>query len=142
MENTYNALNSKKTFKIGVYLSFIFFTLLFLLLITVMLLQRDYSLETILFSVFILAIDSFFLYIITYRIRFNGTQIIITRLFRKKVIINSRNIKRKIEVRVLKPRLGIEFTRVAIYTDEKKIVINYTNKELVDILVKSGFKVK
>ncbi|MBU1092991.1 MAG: hypothetical protein KKH01_00865 [Firmicutes bacterium] len=142
MKNTYNALNSKKTFKIGVYFSLIFFTVLFLLIIAVMLVQRDYSLETILFSAFVLAIDLFFLHIITYRIRFNGTQIIITRLFRKKVIINSRNINRKIEVRVLKPRLGIEFTRVVIYTDEKKIVVNYTNKELVDILVKSGFKIK
>ena len=142
MKNIYSALNNKKPFKIGMYFSFIFFTILFFLIITVMLLNRDYSLEPILSSTFILAIDLLLLYIITYRIRFNGTQIIITRLFRKKVVINSRNIKRKIEVRVLKPRLGIEFTRVVIYTDEKKIVMNYTNKELVDILVKSGFIIK
>jgi Ca2+/Na+ antiporter len=142
VKNNYSPLKSKKAFEIGIYFSFTFFTLIVLLMIIGMILENNLSVEAIIATVFFLLCDLFFLYVIRYRVRINGTQLIISRLFRKKVVIEFRNIRRKIEMRVMKPRLGIEFIKVYISTNEKKYVINYTNKEFVDYLVKSGFKIE
>jgi hypothetical protein len=142
MENKFSVFQKGKGFKIGVYFTLIFFFFFIVIIVVNMIYYNGVSLEAVIGTIFFVFVDFLCLDIILYQVVINKKQIIIKRFFRKRVVIDFKEIKGDINTRVIRPRIGIKIVMVFIKTERKRIVIRYTNEELGYYLKKSGFQVK
>lgn len=91
-------------------------------------------------SSLLLISDLIFLDFIIYRVKVSGSVIILIRLFRKNTI-EFKNIKRNFQTETKHTRIGI-FTKITLFSKQKKYTIYYGDESLVKYLNKLGFNVK
>lgn len=140
LDYVFTALGNRKITKIGIYFSFVFFTALLALSVLQMIIEQNFQIELIIMCSLLLIFDLVFLNLIIYRVKISGSLIILFRLFRKNTI-ELKNIKRNILTETRHVRIGT-FTKITLFTKQKKYTIYYGDESLVKYLYKLGFNVK
>ncbi len=139
MDYVFTALGNRKITKIGIYFSFVFFTILLALSVLHIIIEQNLQIELIIMSSLLLISDLIFLNLIIFRVKISSS-LIIYRLFRKNTI-DLKNIKRNIQTQTRHTRIGT-FIKITLFTKQKKYNIYYGDESLVKYLNKLGFKVK
>lgn len=140
MDYVFTALGNRKITKIGIFFSFFFFTALLSLSVLQMIIEQNFQIELIILSSLLLISNLIFLNLIIYRVKISGSLIIVFRLFRKNTI-ELKNIKRNFQTETRHTRIG-EFTKITLFTKQKKYTIYYGDESLVKYLNKLGYNVK